>query len=99
VGQRAATLNLLQLLQQLPLLDRLRGWINRGRLLLRLGRSGERRDQPQKQSGDEKSKRCVHRRHSVISLFPWPPDGGDYCGDGLAPVAVSRVGQDAIVSR
>ena len=77
IRKRAAPLDLVQLLQKLPLLDRLRHRIDFGRLflLLRHGRRSECCSQTQHQSGDQKSKRCAHRRHSIISLFPASPDG------------------------
>ena len=77
IRKRAAPLDFVQLLQKLPLLDRLRHRIDFGRLLrlLRHGWRSECSSQTERQSGDQKSKRCAHRRHSIISLLPASPDG------------------------
>ena len=85
IGERAAPLDLLQLLEQLLLVDRLRPRIDRIRLL-RDGRRSERHGQAKHQCGDEKSERCA-RRHSLVSLVTCLPFGIGDRGDGLVPIA------------
>ena len=77
IRKRAAPLDLVQLLQKLTLLDRLRHRIDFGRLFLLLRHNWGSKccDQTERQSADQQSKPCAHRRHHIISLFPASPDG------------------------
>ena len=59
IGKRAAALDFLQLLQELLLLDRLRGRIDRGLGCCAYGRNRERGGQPKDQRSDEESERCA----------------------------------------